>query len=44
MRKDTKTRKKAIQALGMTKEQQWWADQVTRVMLSGKRALDAAML
>jgi putative transposase len=44
MRKDTKKRKKAIQALGMTREQEWWADQVTRVMLGGKRALDAAML
>ena len=44
MRKDTKTRKKAIQALGMTREQEWWADQVTRIMLGGKKALDAAML
>jgi hypothetical protein len=24
MRKDTKKRKKAIQALGMTREQEWW--------------------
>jgi transposase-like protein len=28
----------------MTREQQWWADQMTRIVLGGKRALDAAML
>lgn len=44
MRRDTKQRKKATEALKATQEQQWWADQVMRVMLGGKRALDAAML
>jgi len=44
MRRDTKTRKKSIQVLQTTREQQWWADQMVRVMLGGKRALDAAML
>jgi putative transposase len=44
MRRDTKKRKKATQAFQATQEQQWWADQMMRVMLGGKRALDAAML
>ncbi len=44
MRRDTRKRKKATQALRATQEQQWWADQVLGVMLGGKRALDAAML
>ena len=44
MREDTKKRKKATQALKATQEQEWWADQVMRVMVGGKQALDAAML
>jgi len=28
----------------MTREQQWWADQMVQVMLGGKRALDAVIL
>ena len=44
MREDTKKRKKATQALRATQEQEWWADQVMRVMVGGKQALDAAML
>ncbi len=44
MRRDTKKRKKATQALKATQEQQWWADQVMRIMVGGKQALDAAML
>jgi len=44
MRGDTKKRKKATQTLKATQEQHWWADQVMRVMLGGKQALDVAML
>jgi putative transposase len=44
MRTDTKKRKKATQHLKATQEQEWWANQVVQVMLSGKRALDATML
>lgn len=44
MRQDTKKRKKATKALKATQEQQWWADQVMRVMVGGKRALDATLL
>jgi putative transposase len=44
MRRDTKKRKKAIRALMATQQQQWWADQVMRVMVGGKQALDATML
>jgi len=28
----------------MTREQQWWTDQMVQVMLGGKRALDAVIL
>lgn len=44
MRRDTKKRKKATRLLKATQEQEWWADQVMRIMLGGKQALDAAML
>lgn len=44
MRLDTKKRKKATQAFRATQEQEWWAEQVMRVMVGGKRALDTAML
>ena len=44
MRGDTKKRKKATQAMKAAQEQRWWADQVMRVMVGGKQALDAAML
>jgi transposase-like protein len=44
MRRDTKKRKKATQALKATQDHQWWADQVAMVMLGGKRALDEALL
>ena len=44
MRGDTKKRKKATLALKATQEQQWSADQVMRVMVEGKQALDPAML
>lgn len=44
MRGDTKKRKKATHSLRTTQEQQWWADQMLRVMLSGKQALDATMM
>lgn len=44
VRRDTKRRKKAIQALKEAQEQAWWRDRVAEVMLSGKQALDAAML
>ncbi len=44
MRLDTKKRKKAMKAFRATQEQEWWAEQVMRVMVGGKRALDAAML
>jgi len=44
MRLDTKKRKKATQAFRATQDQDWWAEQVMRVMVGGKQALDAAML
>jgi transposase-like protein len=44
MRADTKKRKNATQALKSTQEKEWWMDQVLRVMVGGKQALDAAML
>lgn len=43
MKKSTKSRKKASLAMQSTQEQQWWADQMVKVMLGGKRALDVAM-
>jgi len=44
MRRETKTRKKSIQIMQMTREQQWWTDQMVQVVLGGKRALDAVIL
>ena len=44
MRADTKKRKNASRMLRATQEQDWWADQIIRVMLEGKQALDTAML
>jgi len=44
MRRDTKKRKKATQALITTQEQRWWEEQVLGVMVGGKQALDDAML
>jgi putative transposase len=44
MKRNTKQRKKATEALKATQEQQWWVDRMVQVMLGGKRALDAAML
>ncbi len=44
MRRDTKKRKKATRLLKATQEQEWWADQIMRIMVGGKQALDAAML
>jgi transposase-like protein len=44
MKKNTKQRKNAINNLKASQEQQWWATKVAEVMLSGKRALDSALL
>jgi transposase-like protein len=44
MREDTKKRKKATRNLRTTQEQVWWADQIFKVIVGGKRALDATML
>lgn len=44
MGRDTKNRKKAIEALRATQEQKWWAEKLMQVMVGGKQALDAAML
>ena len=43
MRRDTKKRKKATQALQAAQEKAWWADRMFQVMVGGKRALDATM-
>ena len=44
MKKDTKQRKNAIKNFKATQEDQWWAAKVAEVMLSGKRALDSALI
>lgn len=44
MRADTKKRKNATRMLSATQEQEWWTEQIARVMLEGKQALDTAML
>ncbi len=44
MRADTKKRKNATRMLRATQEQEWWTEQIARVMLEGKQALDTAML
>lgn len=43
MRRDTKKRKKATQALQAAQEKAWWTDRMFQVMVGGKRALDATM-
>jgi putative transposase len=43
MRRDTTRRKKATQGLKHAQEKAWWAEQVCRVMVGGKQALDATM-
>jgi len=43
MRRDTKRRKKATQAMRESQGDDWWSDQVVGVMLGGKRALDETM-
>jgi len=43
VRRDTKKRKKATQALQAAQEKAWWTDRMFQVMVGGKRALDATM-
>lgn len=44
MRRDTKRRKKATRSFQEAQGKDWWVDQMFKVMVGGKEALDTAML
>jgi hypothetical protein len=44
MRRDTKQRKKATRSFQEAQGKDWWVDQMFKVMVGGKEALDSAML